>query len=182
VAYTPNLVDKIIAYDPKDSRKQYVLTLTTTSEEFAGYTFAEVMVVQKARKTKDRNAMHFNEAHSVARLQDIEAITAPATAEMKAATKGITPGVRLSGGDEARAVEAQQRRQSVQDIEHPGLHYGTRGADSDKFSCTSTLEAAVQLPPPTAAAPKGASCPASQPSSCGDTDPDIQATLNRLLD
>jgi putative transposase len=192
VAYTPNLVDKIIAYDPTDSRKEYVLTLTTTSDEFSGYTFAEVMFVHQTRKTKDRNAVHINEAHSVARMQDIEAITAPATAAMKAATKGITPGVRLSGGDEVRAVEAQQRRQSVQDIEHPGLHYGTRGADSDKFSGASpvgpvpasTPTAAAQLPSPTTAdaAPKGAPCPASPPSSCGDTDPDIQAALNRLLD
>jgi putative transposase len=46
-AYTPNLVDQVIVHDPFDSRKQHVVKLTTTSEAFAGYTFAEVLFVQQ---------------------------------------------------------------------------------------------------------------------------------------
>ncbi len=127
-----NLVDKIIVQSPFDGRKEHVHTLTTTSQEFAGYTFAEVLFVEQTKGRKDRAAQHFNEAQAVARLQDMETITAPDGAAMRQVTKGVTPGVRLSGGDEVRSVEARQRRHDVHAIENPGLHYGALGADSDQ--------------------------------------------------
>lgn len=189
VAYTPNLVDQVIVQDPFDSRKQHVVSLTTTSQEFAGYTFAEVLFVQQQKGKKGRNAQHFNEAQAVARLQDIEEITAPAVAQTKEVTKGITPGARLSGGDEVRAAEARQRRQALQAIENPGLHYGALGADSDRkpevpeaVPEAADTSSAAAGPTPADETKAGPAHPAPEQSAYGDTDPDMQAALNRLLD
>ena len=142
IAYTPNLVDKVIVLDPFDDRKEHIVSLTTTSADFAGYSFAEVMFVQQAKGTKARAAEKYNEAQDVARLQDIRNVTRPAVAEMKVATRGVTPGVRLSGGDEVRAVEAQQRRRDIHDMDKPGLHYGALGADSDVLTVPAGVGAA----------------------------------------
>ena len=206
-AYTPNLVDKIIVQSPFDGRKEHVLTLTTTSQEFAGYTFAEVLFVEQTKGRKERAAQHFNEAQAVARLQDMETITAPAVSAMKQVTKGITPGVRLSGGDDVRSVEAQQRRQGIHAIENPGLHYGALGADSDQqpqqqlpapgapvpdaatemaaTTAVATTSAATAKPagaPAAALLPVPVSPDAPTASGWSDTDPASEAALNRLLD
>lgn len=197
--YTPNLVDKIIVPDPFDKRKQHTLKLTTTSEEFAGYTFAEVLFVQQRKATKGREDHHFNQAQAVALKQDIEGFTKPAIAQTKAVTKGVTPGMRLTGGDDARALEAQERRQKLHAVENCGRHYGELGAASDTLTdsgASSANDASTGAPAaPTQSVPsdgspsngptkplKSVPAPCAAPTDCGDTDPGLMAVLNNLLE
>ncbi len=206
VAYTTNLVDKIIVQDPHDKCKEHIVGLTTTSEEYSGYSFAEVLYVQQLKAKKDRAALRFNEGHDVALLQDMTGITQPAVAQMKVAAKGMTPGQRLAGGDEVRATEAQERRKGIHDMENPGLHYGALGADSDvkpelvasdatvgapevtasaEPKTAATVQSQVPAPapvsPPPAATVLAPVLPPTQPA-CGDTDPDLEAALNKLME
>jgi hypothetical protein len=104
-------------------------------------------------------------------------------------TKGITPGARLSGGDGVRALEARERRQDLQAIDAPGLHYGTLGADSDRKP--EVPEPVPQVADTSSTAPEAAAAVAAiaghtsaalEQSAYGDIDPEMQAALNRLLD
>jgi hypothetical protein len=110
VRYNPSLVDQITVVDKFDSRIEYDLVLVTHSQGYAGYSFAEAEFVMKEAAKKGRAAAKLNEAHAVTTRQDINRVTKPAAAAAKAASQGMTPGMRQAGGDAVRDAEAQERR------------------------------------------------------------------------
>ena len=193
ISYTPNLVNTVIVYDKFDATKEHVLRLTSTSAEFSGYSFAEVLYVTTAATRNKRGAEKFNETQAVARLQDMNSIMEPAVAATKIAAKGFTPGMRLSGGDAARTAEADARRRATEDPANLGHHYGHLGADSDVLPSVGISDAVEIAAPPTsvdpAATTKSTATPAAThattPAVTTDdetTDPDLAAQLNSLLD
>jgi len=198
-SYSPNLVDKVVVYDPFDDRKQHVCVLTTTSEDFAGYSHAETKFVTAARAEKAIAAKRSNEGHDVALRQDMNALSGPAAAEMRKAARGMTPGMRKSAGDAARAEEAMQRRGAVHDVEGGQLPYGPAGAGAEAIAIAAAAAAAgtattavvsavtsavgpATVPPlSTPATPSAASATELAPSPVGDTDPDLIAQLTQLM-
>jgi len=184
VSYNPSLVDNITVQDPFDDTKRYDLVLTTTSEAYAGYSYAEVKFVMKQRGAKDRAAVKTNEAHAVALRQDMHNASSVAAAETGLAAKGMTPGVRRSGGDEVREREAQERRRKVNDLHAPDLQYGPPGADSDitRLPAEEPAEAAAPAPTPPDSEPSSDHHPTPSAPVHSDTDPSLLDDLNNMLD
>lgn len=152
VSYHPDLVDTVWALDPDDDRKQYRLKLTTTSEAFTGYSFAEVKYVMETLSDKQLAADDTNLKHDVAARQDIKAMSKQPYSDAMAAAKGITPGMRRSGSEPVRQAEADARRAAVNSADSNGMQYGPLGAASDPMP-----------PPATTSAPAPAGAPASAP-------------------
>jgi len=181
VRFTANLVDEVIVLDPFDARKQYVVGLTTTSEEFAGYSFAEVKFLMDQDKANKRAAKRSNEGHAVALRQGIRSVTEPANTAMNAAAKGLTPGMRQSGGDDERATEGRARRQAVHGISNPDLHYGPLGAASDTAPTPDTQKDQQ----PTANLDSTPTTPPAMPTTDAgitDTDPALLEALVDLME
>lgn len=188
VRFTANLVDEIIVHDPFDPRKQYVVRLTTTSEEYASYSFAEVKYLMAMKKASARGAARSNEGHAVALRQGIRAVTEPAHAAMSAASKGLTPGMRQSGGDDERAAEGRERRQVVHGISKPGLQYGPLGAASDVANPQPTPDPQEDQQPTTdpvssPTTPETPSPPApTTEAGISDTDPALLQALANYME
>lgn len=176
VVFTPNLVDKVIVRDKFDPRKEHIVELTADSREFIGYSFAEVSVVLTQAGRNKRADERFNEAQDVALLQNIERITHPAVAATKTVTRGVTPGMRLVKGDEARAVEAMERRSVALNIETTALAYGHNAPEASQANRDAFYEMGESAPSasnvPTGAAPADAS----------ETDPSVMNALFDLIE
>ncbi|MFH7043517.1 hypothetical protein ABT392_14540 [Paucibacter sp. JuS9] len=183
VSYNPCLVDNITVQDPFDDSKRHDLVLTTTSEAYAGYSFAEVKYVVDKRGTKDRAAARTNEAHAVALRQDMRTASSVTAAATKEAAKGMTPGMRRSGGDEVRELEAQERRRVVNDLQAPDLQYGPPGAASDAVRhAAAPAGTSSSVPPMPAAEPTTAARPTPPAPTYSDTDPSLMGDLDNMLD
>jgi len=181
VRYNPSLVDQITIVDYNDSRVEHDLVLVTDSEGFIGYSFAEAQFVMAEAAKKGRAAVKQNETHAVTARQDKARITKPAQAAAKAASKGMTPGMRQAGGDAVRDAEARERRAANNSLDAKPVQYGHRGAE-DEAAQPSTASTADPDPNTSAeaAAPVPASAPSPSPaaaSAVADYDPAIFADL-----
>lgn len=123
VSYMTNLVDTVIVHDRFSLGKEYVAKLTSKSQAFAGYTFAEVKYVTAAASKNKRAATRKNEGHDVAALEGINAVSRPALQEVQALPANITPGMRLTNGDKLRVLEAADRRREVLGGDSPNPQY-----------------------------------------------------------
>jgi hypothetical protein len=175
VRYNPSLVDQITIIDKYDSRVEYDLVLVTDSQGYAGYSFAEAEFVMKEAAKKGRAAAKLNEAHAVTTRQDINRVTKPAAAAAKAASQGMTPGMRQAGGDAVRDAEAQERRAANNAFNAEPVQYGHQTVQD------GTAEPSpVSTTQPEPRTPEEAATPASFPvpaAAVTDFDPAIYADL-----
>ncbi|WP_341318706.1 transcriptional antiterminator [Paraburkholderia sp. IMGN_8] len=111
VSYDRRLVNSIIVHDPQDARKSYTCELTTTSEPYRGYSFAEVKYVQKTvtRLLQEGQDNALQEKINLKKF--IADIAQPAHAAMKEATKGKSRSSRKADIAADREAEKQARRQ-----------------------------------------------------------------------
>jgi hypothetical protein len=175
VRYNPSLVDQITVVDKFDSRIEYDLVLVTHSQGYAGYSFAEAEFVMKEAAKKGRAAAKLNEAHAVTTRQDINRVTKPAAAAAKAASQGMTPGMRQAGGDAVRDAEAQERRAANNSFNAEPVQYGHRSPEeaAAEPSAASTTQR-EHVTTEEAATPASSSVPAD---AVTDFDPAIFADL-----
>jgi len=112
VSYDRRLVDSIIVHDPQDARKSYTCELTTTSEPYRGYSFAEVKYVQKTVKRLLQEGEDNALQEKIDLKKFISDIAQPAHAAMKEATKGRSRSSRKADIAADRDAEKQARRQT----------------------------------------------------------------------
>lgn len=113
VAFNLGLVDEIIVIDPSDSRTNYKGELAPKSQNFAGYSYAEVKAITRQKARLDRQGEHGNTASNVALSEDIDAVSTPARAKTKKETQGFRLSSRHAGAIEAREAEKRGRRAST---------------------------------------------------------------------
>lgn len=173
VTYHPDSVDTIWAHDPEDDRKQYKLVLTTKSDNFAGYSFAELKYVMEVLRDKQLAADATNETHDVAASQDTKEMSKQPLAEARAAAKGMTPGTRRSNSDEYSKAEAAERRAAVNSADNGGVQYGSLGAATDRPApaAATASEPAAEPEPPAAATTQATDRDEQPPASSATTDP-----------
>ena len=111
VSYDRRLVDSIVVHDPQDARKSYTCELTTTSEPYRGYSFAEVKYVQKTVKQLLQEGEDNALQEKINLKKFIADIAQPAHAAMKQATKGKSRSSRKADIAADREAEKQTRRQ-----------------------------------------------------------------------
>ncbi|WP_109477557.1 Mu transposase C-terminal domain-containing protein [Paraburkholderia sp. C35] len=119
VSYDRRLVDEIIVYDPKNSRRHYTCTLTDRNLYYAGYSFAEVKYVQSEVQAtilqgEDDALQHRADFHKFA-----EAITKPARDAARKATNGASRASRKADIAADRIAERATRRQKEAAITKP---------------------------------------------------------------
>lgn len=153
ILFSTGLVDEIIVDDPNDSRKTYVCKLTSKTNHFTGYSFAEVAAfTTKLRALHARGRTDELEA-SVALSIEIDRIVVPAKSQMKADTKGVLLGSRLSAGPDARALEARARKRNVHNFsskEDGAIRTTTsrdEGAESGQVTNVVDIRATEVFPP-----------------------------------
>lgn len=112
VSYDRRLVDSIVVHDPQDVRKSYSCALTTTSEPYRGYSYAEVKYVQTTVKRILQEGEDNALQEKINLKNFITDIAQPALAAMKQATKGKSRSSRKADIAADREAEKRARRQS----------------------------------------------------------------------
>ena len=182
VRYQTNLVDSVTVISPSNDQREYEVSLTTTCEAYAGYSFAEVKFVRDQKARQDISGKHTNLAQDVALRQDTLKVAESTSAEMQAVTGNMTPGMRKSDSDVYRAAEARQRRQAVNSTAGAGQQYLQTGADSDVDSASASNKCGAtpnDSPPEKTDAPSIAARIA--PSDSAANAPELDALLQKLL-
>ncbi len=181
VLFNPSVVNQITIQDPNDDTLQHDVVLTSSCEDLINLSFAEAGFISEAGKRKKRAAAKSNEGHNVARRQDMRAAAAKSKAEAADASRGLTPGMRLSGGDLVREDEARTRRAANNDLNAEAMQYLPIGADSDRLAARTANEqpdGPASTPPP---AVESAATAAPMPSTSG-TDPSLLDELSQMID
>ncbi|SFU26330.1 Mu transposase C-terminal domain-containing protein [Paraburkholderia aspalathi] len=112
VSYDRRLVDSIVVHDPQDARKSYSCGLTTTSESYRGYSYAEVKYVQTTVKRILQDGEDNALQEKINLKKFISDIAEPAHAAMKQATRGKSRSSRKADIAADREAEKRARRQS----------------------------------------------------------------------
>lgn len=182
VVFSPALVDEVLILDPYDGRKQYVGKLTSDSQAFRGYTFAEVAAVNKATSALRYAGDQSNQTLRIALDQDIESVVGPAHAAMKSETRGVQHGSRYRGAVDVRNAEARKRRKHA---------HGLNSMDAQVVATVETAPvdgAAVgsnvvrlRTPEPLTSQPDSSELAALTTTPCMDVDPDVLGDLLNLL-
>jgi hypothetical protein len=186
VQYQPDLVDVIWVLDRRDERKQHKLKLTTTSQAYAGYSFAEVQYVVARLSDKQLAADEINKRHDVAARQDVKAMSKQPYADAMAAAKGMTPGMRRSGSEAFREAEAAERRRAINSFDSNGMQYGPLGASTDPEASSEPASAPLtraDTPGSAATAAPAASDERGATSAFpSTTDPALMGAFDELLE
>ncbi|MGB8416782.1 Mu transposase C-terminal domain-containing protein [Paraburkholderia sp.] len=112
VSYDRRLADSIVVHDPQDARKSYSCGLTTTSESYRGYSYAEVKYVQTTVKRILQEGEDDALQEKINLKKFISDIAEPAHTAMKQATKGKSRSSRKADIAADREAEKRTRRQS----------------------------------------------------------------------
>ena len=131
IAYGPASVKEIYIFDPHDKRKHFIGKLTSEFKHLGSYSFAEAWALKRAKDKLDKRGAKSNQGLRAALAEDIEKISDAASAEMKAATVGVSHGSRRSAGPDARDAEARRRRESAHSLSGPQSTGVAPAAESD---------------------------------------------------
>ncbi|NUX99537.1 transcriptional antiterminator [Paraburkholderia youngii] len=132
VSFDRRLVDTIVAYDPNDGKLAYRCKLTKRSECYKGYSFPEVEYVIRKLKEVIADDEQDNQQRRSDFRKDTSAITVPAHAAMKVATKGRSRSSRTADTASERSAEKTARRQTEAAMPNIG------GEDQDVAGCEAS--------------------------------------------
>jgi len=174
VAYGPDLVNNIYVLDPGDG-SEHQAELTTDSERFRDYSFAEVKAIMVEYRRMLRAGADDKFVQDVGLHDAFTTNGKKAKAEIDVAMAGRTKASRFHGAGDARAAEAQARRVATHDLNNDGSPYLPTAGDA-----TDAAAPAGESDGPTpATAADVPQCAADAVDGAFETDPDL---MNNLLD
>ena len=156
------------------------------------YSFAEAWALKRAKDKLDKRGAKSNQGLRAALAEDMEKISDPAYAEMKAATVGVSHGSRRSAGPDARDAEARRRRESAHSLSGPQATGVAPAAEPDaeeEPSATNVIRLGTARrsgAKPVSGEPVPHSTPDSaesdqRPDESFNADPDVMSALLGLL-
>lgn len=120
VSFDPRLASSIIVHNPSDRRQSFECQLAPASEAYKKYSFAEVeYIFRRAEKNNFDNKAAADQARHALR-QHVRALSEPAIAQRKVASKGKSRSGRRADTAAARSQEMSVRHQSAVRMPAPG--------------------------------------------------------------